>query len=190
MFVSLPHSAAASVPHAAHAAHAGHSDCGGSREDVAGMFCRVFAKCKKCFIIVLVYILAFNIISYMINYKGRELFIARSLQLGEKYVFMYVESDALPMMSDADAARVFAGCGRCVLTNNRGFLPMSEYDALLTHGRREPRSALEPSKCYMLRATDNCIRNKLVECRAEHEVTSCATNKSYQLCELCHYLHK
>lgn len=106
------------------------------------------------------------------------------------YPLLFLSSAAGEPYSDAAAAEVFTSrrCGGCFLTNNKGFMPLADYDAVLVHGNRDLLSEtiafMDPGKRYLIETSLDCISNKL-QCGKEPKVTSFSSREEYTLCSLC-----
>ncbi|KAI5637912.1 hypothetical protein NE865_09287 [Phthorimaea operculella] len=114
-------------------------------------------------------------------------FVSEDMRIGDKYVLIYLFARG-PIFSDVDGAEVFRsrGCGNCFITNNKGFLPISEYDAIVVHG--DMKTYVDPSKQYIMRSPRRCLERKLRGC--EPRMTSVATGEDFDLHNLCRHLHE
>lgn len=121
-------------------------------------------------------------------------FVKEDLRIGHKYVLVYLISNT-PVFTDAEGSDVFVKrqCGNCFITNNKGFLPLSEYDAVVVHGHRrklvEASAYMDPEKRYLMETRTECLEKKLVGCGNEPKITSFSTRDTYDLRSLCRYLH-
>ncbi|KAJ2948749.1 hypothetical protein O0L34_g8010 [Tuta absoluta] len=148
---------------------------------------REVSKFVKVLIGCLVYSLVYINISFLMAPTPIYNFVSEDMRIGEKYVLIYLIAKG-PIFSDVDGADVFRnrGCGDCFITNNNGFLPTSEYDAVVVHGDRN--TYVDPSKLYMMRTPKRCLERKLQGC--EPRVTSVATGEHFDLYHLCRQLHE
>lgn len=149
------------------------------------------SKLQKTLFIILLYLTVYLMISYALAPEVKFTFISEEFRVGDKYVVMYLVAPTTPVFSDVEAADVFSSrqCGRCVLTNNKGFLPMSEYDAILVYGDKrlltQTSAYMEPGKRYLIEAKKRCLARKLSGCLHEPTVTSLSTREKFDLCGLC-----
>lgn len=147
-------------------------------------------------LLVLFYLTVYLLISYAMTPETTMTFVNEDISVGGKYALIFVMAPLAPVFSDAEGADVFRtkNCGRCFVTNNRGFLPMSEYDAILVYGKRnllsETRAFMDPGKRYLVETSDDCIESKFRKCVPEPKITSFSTKESFDLCSLCQSLHK
>ncbi|XP_028165987.1 uncharacterized protein LOC114356826 [Ostrinia furnacalis] len=157
---------------------------------------RQVSKLQKTVLIVLFYLTIYLWISYVTTPSTTMTFVSEDLRMEAKYVLIFIVAPLVPVFSDADGANVFKNknCGKCFVTNNRGFLPMSEYDAILVYGERslltETAAFMDPGKRYLLETTKKCIGSKFKKCVQEPRITSFSSKESYDLCSLCAYLRK
>lgn len=157
---------------------------------------RQVSKLQKTVLIVLLYLTIYLLISYAMTPETTMTFVSEELRVGAKYALIFIVAPAAPVFSDADGADVFKNknCGKCFVTNNRGFLPMSEYDAILVYGERnlltETAAFMDPGKRYLLETTKKCLGSKFKKCIREPRITSFSSKESYDLCSLCMNLHK
>ncbi|CAG9795996.1 unnamed protein product [Diatraea saccharalis] len=155
---------------------------------------RQVSKLQKTVLIVLSYLTVYLLISYALTPETQMMFIKEDLRVGNKfvYIFLLARLPESPVFSDADGAEVFKGCGNCFLTNNRGFLPINEYDAVLIHGDRNllEDAYMDPAKHYLLETNNKCITSKFKICRRGLKITSFSSKECYGLCSLCKSLLK
>ncbi|CAH0401090.1 unnamed protein product [Chilo suppressalis] len=168
-------------------AHAGEN-----AQHTLAMCWRQVSKLQKTFLIVLTYLTIYLLVSYALTPDTRMMFVRDEMRIGDKFAFVYVAARA-PVFTDTEGAAVFQGCGNCYLTNNKGFLPISEYDAVLVHGDRSllmDAAFMDPAKRYLLESSHECITSKFKKCRREPKITSFSSKESYDLCSLCESLLK
>lgn len=143
---------------------------------------------------VLSYYVIYSLLTFAIIPEPEVTFVSDEFRIGGKYVLMFLVAPPRPVFSDSDGTDVFATrrCGGCFITNNKGFLPISEYDAVLVFGKRnllsEAEAAMEPGKRYLIETESKCIKDKFKGCRKEPSITSFGTQESYTLCSLCKHL--
>lgn len=151
------------------------------------MFWRKLTKLHKSVYIVIAYLFTYLLISYVLTPEPTVTFVSDDIRVGDKYVFMFLVAPKAPVFTDVEGADVFQSrqCGQCFLTNNRGFLPMTEYDCILVYGDKNllPKTGSLSNK-YLIESNNKCIRNKF-KCVREPKITSFSSNKSYTLCSLC-----
>ncbi|XP_049877434.1 uncharacterized protein LOC126374736 [Pectinophora gossypiella] len=156
--------------------------------------CRQLSKFCKLLIVIVLYFAAYVTIVCMAP-KPMYSFVSDDIRVGNKYVLVYLVGGA-PAMSDAEGADVFRGrrCGACFITNNKGFLPLTQYDAVVVAGPRrllaDAAAFMEPEKRYLMEASPLCLQNKLLGCYSEPRLTSFATRDNFDLCGLCRHLHE
>lgn len=157
---------------------------------------RQVSKFQKTLLVALFYLTVYLLVSYALTPDATVTFVSEELRVGDKYVVMYLVAPKMPIYSDTEGAEVFTSrrCGRCFITNNKGFLPMSEYDAVLVYGERsllsQTSAFMDPGKRYLIEAHKRCIRNKLKGCVREPRVTSFSSRETFDLCGLCKSLLK
>lgn len=163
----------------------------------AAMCWRQVSRKQKTLLIILVYFVIYNIISYAMEPESSFTFVRHDLKVGDKYAFLFLADDRrAPVFSDAEGWDVFKTrrCGNCFLTNNKGFLPLSEYDAILIRGEKNLLSKtsafMDPQKRFLIETSARCVNNKLTKCFTEPKITSFSTSQSYNLCEICEFLQK
>lgn len=156
--------------------------------------CRRLAfKLQKTVCVVFFYFIFYLLFSYAISSDPPVAFVGDDFRVGDRYALMFLVAPHSPVFSDAEGADVFAArrCGNCFITNNKGFLPMTGYDAILVHGKRnllfETAAFMEPGKRYLIETSGRCLRNKLM-CPREPTITSFSTKLGYTLCSLCNEL--
>lgn len=156
---------------------------------------RQVSRCQKTLLALLLYLTLYLLASCALAPAASVSFVSDELRIGDKYVFMFLVSPRTPLFSDADGAEVFTSrrCGRCFITNNKGMLPMREYDAVLVFGDRsllsQTMAVMDPGRRYLIEAHKRCVKNKLRGCIREPLVTSFGTRETYDLCGLCRRLH-
>lgn len=156
---------------------------------------RQVSKFQKTVIAILLYIFIYIFLSIIARPGPIYNFVKEDLRIGEKYVFIYLISNTR-VFSDAEGSDVFLKrqCGNCFITNNKGFLPLSAYDAVVVHGHRkklaEGSAYMDPEKRYLMETRKECLEKKLVGCGSEPKITSFSTRDIYDLRSLCHYLHE
>lgn len=155
---------------------------------------RQVSKLQKTVLLVLFYLTVYLLISYAMTPETIMSFVSDDVRVGDKYALIFVVAPLVPVFTDAEGADVFKpNCGRCFVTNNRGFLPMSEYDAILVYGERsllsETVAFMDPGKRYLLETTKKCISSKFMKCNWKPKITSFSTKESFDLCSLCASLH-
>lgn len=154
---------------------------------------RQVTRFQKTVLIVLIYITLYYVVSFIATPQPVINFVDDEVRIGDKYVFMYLVSKS-PVFSDVEGADVFKKreCGMCFITNNKGFMPISEFDAVLVHGEKkllEEQSAfMDPSKRYLIETSQTCLAKKLEKCSPR--ITSFSTRYNFELCSLCDYLQK
>lgn len=155
---------------------------------------RQVSRFQKSVLVLVLYLTLYLLASYALAPDASVSFVSEELRIGNKYVFMFLVSPNTPVFSDSDGAEVFTSrhCGRCFITNNKGMLPMSEYDAVLVFGDRslltQTMAVMDPGKRYLLEAHKRCVRNKLRGCIREPLVTSFGSRETLDLCGLCRRL--
>lgn len=151
---------------------------------------RLVFKLQKTVCVVFFYLIFYLLFSFAITPDPPVAFVADDFRIGGKYALMFLVAPHTPIFTDAEGADVFTTrrCGNCFITNNKGFLPMTEYDAILVHGKRnllsETAAFMEPGKRYLIETSERCVRHKL-KCPREPTITSFSTKMSYTLCGLC-----
>ncbi|XP_061720401.1 uncharacterized protein LOC133533669 [Cydia pomonella] len=157
---------------------------------------RQVSKLQKSVLIVLFYFTVYVLVSYSMSPDTDFAFVSDDLRVGDKYALIYLVAPRSPVFTDAEGANVFKSrrCGQCFITNNRGFLPMSEYDAILVLGDRsllyETSAFMDPGKRFLIETSRKCVKEKLRGCSWEPRITSFGDNKPYDLCSLCEHLHR
>ncbi|XP_075981444.1 uncharacterized protein LOC142980052 [Anticarsia gemmatalis] len=165
---------------------------------VPGAMCwKQVSKLQKALFIILFYMILYLVISYALTPEAKITFINDEFRIGDKYVMMFLvgSTSSTPVFGDGDGARVFpTRCGKCFITDNKGFLPMSEYDAVLVHGERslltQTSAFMDPGKRYLIESNKRCLRRKFRECVRPPRVTSFTTRERFDLCGLCRTLHQ
>ncbi|XP_026321042.1 uncharacterized protein LOC113231085 [Hyposmocoma kahamanoa] len=156
---------------------------------------RQVSKFQKTVIVLLLYSFIYFFLSTIARPEPMYNFVKEDLRIGDKYVLIYLISNTR-VFSDAEGSDVFVKrhCGNCFITNNKGFLPLSEYDAVVVHGHRsklaEASAYMDPEKRYLMETRKECLEKKLVGCGNEPKITSFSTRETYDLRSLCHYLHE
>ncbi|XP_026755896.1 uncharacterized protein LOC113515805 [Galleria mellonella] len=156
---------------------------------------RQVSKLQKTVFIVLFYVILYLLILYAMSPDTTLTFVNDEMQ-GDKYPLLFLVAPNMPVFSDPEGADVFRSrrCGNCFITNNKGFLPISGYDAVLVYGDRSVLSQtaafMDPGKRYLIESSEDCLRNKLRRCSMEPKITSYSSKESYDLCGLCHLLEK
>ncbi|KAJ0174381.1 hypothetical protein K1T71_010527 [Dendrolimus kikuchii] len=151
------------------------------------MFWRKLTKIHKTVYIVITYLSTYLLISYVLTPEATVTFVSDDIRVGDKYVLLFLVAPKAPVFTDVEGAEVFQSrkCGQCFLTNNRGFLPMSEYDGVLVYGDKYLLTKTGTvSNKYVIETNNKCIHRKL-KCLREPKITSFSTNQSYTLCSLC-----
>ncbi|CAD0202889.1 unnamed protein product [Chrysodeixis includens] len=162
-----------------------------SREDAGAMCWRQVSRFQRSLLVLLGYLALYLLVSYTLTPDATVSFVRDELRLGDKYVLMFLLAPDAPPYSDVDGAHVFAArrCPACFLTNNRGFLPLSEYDAVLVLGERglltHSAAVMDPGKHYLLQARRRCVASKLRHCVREPVLTSFSSRETFDLCGLC-----
>lgn len=157
---------------------------------------RQVSKLQKTVLIVLFYSTVYVLVSYTISPETNFAFVSDDLRVGDKYALIYLSSPGTPVFSDAEGAEVFRArrCGLCFITNNRGFLPMSEFDAILFPGDRitllETAAYMHTGKRFSIETSRKCLINKLRRCSWEPHITSLESSQAFDLCSLCDHLHR
>ncbi|KAH9639017.1 hypothetical protein HF086_003548 [Spodoptera exigua] len=158
---------------------------------------RQVSKLHKTLLVAVFYITMYELVWYALGPTTEVTFIHEDLHVGDKYAFIFLAvGPEWPVFSDAEGAQVFKsrGCGPCFMTNNRGLLPMSEFDAVLVYGKRallsESMAAMDPEKRFLLETYKRCMSSKLTHCIREPRVTSFINFEVLNLCELCDKLLK
>ncbi|XP_026739032.1 uncharacterized protein LOC113501916 [Trichoplusia ni] len=152
---------------------------------------RQVSRSQRSLLVLLGYLALYLLVSYALTPDATVSFVRDELRLGDKYVLMFLLAPDTPPYSDAEGAQVFAArrCGACFLTNNRGFLPLSEYDAVLVLGERallsHSAAVMDPGKRYLMEARRRCVANKMRECAREPVLTSFSSRQTFDLCGLC-----
>lgn len=165
------------------------------RRHAPNMCWRQVSKFQKTVIVIVLYSLIYFFLSTIARPEPIYNFVKEDLRIGDKYVLIYLISNT-PVFSDAEGSDVFVKrqCGNCFITNNKGFLPLSEYDAVVVHGHRrklaEASAYMDPEKRYLMETRKECLEKKLVGCGTEPKMTSFSTRVVYDLGSLCHYLHE
>lgn len=165
-----------------------------TRKNAGAMCWRQVSKFQKTLFVTLFYLALYLLLSYALAPDASVSFVSDELRIGNKYVLMFLVSPNTPVFSDSDGAAVFTSrqCGGCFITNNKGLLPMREYDAVLVFGERsllsQAMAVMDPGKRYLIEAHKRCVRNKLRDCTREPQVTSFSSRETYDLCGLCRRL--
>lgn len=119
-------------------------------------------------------------------------FINDALRIGDKYSLIFLAAPGTPAFTDAEGADVFENrrCGRCFVTNNKGFLPMNLYDAVLIFRETSDQETamLQPEKLYNIETNMNCIRSKFKKCKQEPRVVALGSKETFDLCSFCDHL--
>lgn len=153
---------------------------------------RRLSRFRRPVLTLFAYITVYVVLSYAFAPKATVTFLSEEFRVGDKYAFVYLDSPSAPVFTDADGAHVFESrqCERCFVTNNIGFLPPAEYDAILvTIGDEKPEMpAKERERRYRIETSDDCIRKKFKRC-SEPKITSLNKLHVYNLCEFCAHLH-
>ncbi|KAJ8717553.1 hypothetical protein PYW07_005483 [Mythimna separata] len=166
-----------------------------SRKDARAMCWRQVSRFQKTLLALALYLTLYVLVSLALAPAASVSFVSDELRIGDKYVLMFLVAPHSPLFSDSDGAEVFASrrCGRCFITNNKGMLPMREYDAVLVFGERsllsQTMAVMDPGRRYLLEARKRCLRNKLRRCFREPRLTAFGSRETYDLCGLCRRLH-
>lgn len=147
---------------------------------------RRVSKFQKTVFIVILYTIIYFSLSLVLTPEPIYNFISDDMQ-GNKYALIYLVGKT-PAFSDSEGADAFKKrqCGDCFLSNNKGFLPLRDYDAVLIFGDEDASVFIEPDKRYYLETSEDCLRRKLLGC--DVRVTSYSSRKEYDLCGLCRNL--
>ncbi|KAG6450965.1 hypothetical protein O3G_MSEX006858 [Manduca sexta] len=149
---------------------------------------RQLSKLLRIAALLLFYLTVYFVISFAIAPEVTVSFINEDIRVGDKYVLMYLVAPKTAPFTDAEGAEVFdPACGKCYITNNRGFLPLKEYDAVLSLEDRRLSAESFGEKNYIIETTRGCIRNKLKGCVREPRIRS--AEETFNLCGLCKHLH-
>ncbi|XP_022817841.1 uncharacterized protein LOC111350464 [Spodoptera litura] len=153
---------------------------------------RQVSKLTKTLFVVIFYMTMYELIWYALGPTTEVTFISEDLHVGDKYALIFLAAGPeWPVFSDAEGAEVFRsrGCGPCFITNNKGLLPMSEFDAVLVYGKTallsDSMAAMPPEKRFLLETYKRCMSSKLSRCIREPKVTSFVNFMVFHLCELC-----
>ncbi|XP_060805692.1 uncharacterized protein LOC132902871 [Amyelois transitella] len=148
---------------------------------------------KKTVQIVLIYLAIYLFISYIMLPETFYTFVSDEQRIGDKYPLIFLVAPRVPALTDAEGADVFKtrGCGRCFVTNNKGFLPIGLYDAVLVvHINEQETAFADPDKFYLIESSQKCIKNKFKHCSWEPKITSIASKQTFDLCGFCDHLMK
>nr|XP_049701060.1 uncharacterized protein LOC126055544 [Helicoverpa armigera] len=152
---------------------------------------RQVSKFQKTLLVLFLYLTVYLLVSYALAPDATVSFVSDELRVGNKYVLMFLLAPQQPVFSDAEGAAVFTSrrCGRCFITNNRGLLPLSEFDAVLVVGERgvltQAMAHMDPGKWYLMEAVARCLRRRLVGCAREPRLTALGSRQVFDLCGLC-----
>lgn len=167
------------------------------RDYVRAMCWRQLSRLYKTLFVAMFYLGIYNLVWNVLGPTTEVTFIPKDLHVGDKYALIFLAAGPeWPVFSDAEGAEVFRsrGCGPCFITNNKGLLPMSEFDAVLVYGKKallsEDSAAMDPEKRYLLETYKRCMSSKLTRCVREPRVTSFLNYMVLHLCELCDILLK
>lgn len=167
------------------------------RDYVRAMCWRQLSRLYKTLFVAMFYLGIYNLVWNVLGPTTEVTFIPKDLHVGDKYALIFLAAGPeWPVFSDAEGAEVFRsrGCGPCFITNNKGLLPMSEFDAVLVYGKKallsEDSAAMDPEKRYLLETYKRCMSSKLTRCVREPRVTSFLNYMVLHLCELCDMLLK
>lgn len=163
------------------------------------MYLRKLTKLNRIVYNVIIYATTYFLISCLLARESTVTFVSDDMRIGDKYVLLFLVAPKTPVFTDVEGENMFKSrrCGQCFMTNNRGFLPMSEYDGILVYSDKNliPKAVALSSKPgdsgqmvpdkYIIETDYNCIRSKFKKCVMEPKITSSSTNKSYDLCGLC-----
>ncbi|KAM3959468.1 uncharacterized protein ACR2FA_006539 [Aphomia sociella] len=156
---------------------------------------RQVSKLQKTVLIVLFYLTVYLLILYAMTPETTLTFVNDDMQ-GDKYPLLFLVTPNMPVFTDPEGADVFKSrrCGSCFITNNKGFMPISGYDAVLVYGDRSLLSQgtafMDPGKRYLIESSEDCLKNKLRRCSMEPRIISYSSKESYDLCGLCNHLMK
>lgn len=157
----------------------------------AAMCWKRVSKSQKILLVLLLYLTLYLVVSYALTPEAKITFLSEEFRFGDKYVFMFLDAPRTPVFLDTEGAEVFSSrqCGKCFITNNVGFLPMSEYDAVLVYGEQtllsKTEAFMDPEKRYFIETKPRCLWRKFKGCVHQPKVTSYSTSETLDLCGLC-----
>ncbi|CAB3244418.1 unnamed protein product [Arctia plantaginis] len=152
------------------------------------------SKSQKILLALLLYLTLYLVVSYALTPAVKISFLSEEFRFGDKYVIMFLEAPRTPVFLDTEGADVFSSrqCGKCFITNNIGFLPKSEYDAILVYGEQtllsQTEAFMDPEKRYIIETKPRCLWRKFKGCAHQPKVTSYSTRETFDLCGLCQRL--
>nr|XP_021203678.1 uncharacterized protein LOC110385187 [Bombyx mori] len=156
------------------------------------MFWRRVSKLQRTVLVVFCYLFVYLLIFYSIIPDAAITFVDEDFSVGDKYVFMFLSVPETRILKESDSVALFERrkCGKCFITNNRGFMPIREYDAVLhLVNASVDEHPVGQEKKYVIQTSKKCINNKFRNCVTEPVVLSFISKQYHDLCSLCRYLH-